>query len=457
MREALIAANEYEAFFKIFSNTEFEELSPVSLADYSHVLKDELLKFPTDENRIAWRTSRKNYFKSLDDFFSNPDFLNIIVAQEEKIANADPNNEEKLNELISTRNLLLEISGLLNEIYVKLSAVHSKLNEELMYSYCIMGPDDNTLYSALTANVMITTSHIKYAYEREIIFWSIIASSIVLFLVFLLRPFLLIFAGFALGALASAVYGLIFIFNSYWMDPVIVFASAFTGTLLIFYSKCVYLKHRTRTFKAAYGAVVSKTHLQNLIARGRPRLSEVNVSFAAIIAIKETNLLGKEDREEIKDAGKIRSAFLSSVKKVIFNAGAVVVGNEGDTILACFGSSLEAHPSLTTLKISDDGSSLVKSFNPVDKACALVRGLLEIGNNTWRFGIDAGECTFYWSPETGYSVNGRPAVRARLLVSKTKRFNVRALITDIIRKKINMEGTQLGSLYDKNDAFYEMS
>jgi len=71
LREALIAANEFEEFFKIFSDTEFEELSPVSLADYSYVLKEELLKSPTDENRIAWRTARKNYFQSLEKYFSN--------------------------------------------------------------------------------------------------------------------------------------------------------------------------------------------------------------------------------------------------------------------------------------------------------------------------------------------------------------------------------------------------
>ncbi|MCL2174684.1 MAG: hypothetical protein FWB73_01440 [Treponema sp.] len=457
LRESLIAANEYDAFFNLFSDTEFEELSPVSLADYSYVLKEELLKSPSDENRAAWRTARKNYFKSLDDFFSNPEYLNMVNVQEEIIANTDPNNEKELNELIFSRDIIREISGLLNAQYAKLSAIHSKLDKELMYSYCIMGPEVNALYSALAANVMITTSHIRYAYEREIIFWSIFASSIVLLLIFLLRPLFLLLAGFTLSAFACAVFGLIFIFNSYWMDPVIVFASALAGTLLIFYCKCAYINHRTRTFRAAYGSVVSKTHLQNLISRGKPRLCEVNVAFAAIIAIKETNLLGKEDREKTKDAGKIRSAFLSSVKKVIFNAGAVIVGNEGDTILACFGSSLETNPSLTTLKISDDGSHLVKSFNPVDKACALVKGLLEIENNTWRFGLDAGECTFYWSPETGYSVNGRPAVRARILVSKTKRFNVRALITDIILKKTNMEGTPLGTLYDKNDEFFEMN
>jgi len=216
------------------------------------------------------------------------------------------------------------------------------------------------------------------------------------------------------------------------------------------------LDRRARTFKAAYGAFVSKDYLQSLINRGTPRLNDINVCYAAIIAIKETNLLGKEDRETTQDAGKVRSAFHSSVKKVLFNAGAIIVGFEGDTILACFGSPLEPHPTLAPFKITDDGNSIAKSFNPADKAFALVKGLLELENNTWRFGLDAGECTFYWSPETGYSVNGRPAVRARLLVSKTSGFKVRALISESIRKKMEIEGAPLGSLYDKNDTFFAM-
>ena len=138
---------------------------------------------------------------------------------------------------------------------------------------------------------------------------------------------------------------------------------------------------------------------------------------------------------------------------MLFNSGAVIVGFEGDTILASFGSPLEMHPNKASYKWSDQA----KSFNPIDKAAALVSSLAEIEGNDWRFGLDAGECTFYWSPETGYSVNGRPAVRARLLVSKTSRFKVRALITDTIRKKLDMEGEQLGSLYDKNDTFYSVS
>jgi hypothetical protein len=111
---------------------------------------------------------------------------------------------------------------------------------------------------------------------------------------------------------------------------------------------------------------------------------------------------------------------------------------------------------LTTYKWTDDGKPLAKTYHPVEKACFFVRELLKSEKISWHFGIDAGECSFSWSPETGFSVTGRPAVRARALLSKTARYHLRALVTDSIREKIELEGSKIGSLYDETDSFYEL-
>ncbi|MCL2805487.1 MAG: hypothetical protein FWD26_06080 [Treponema sp.] len=437
MRDALIAADELGVFSILQT-----ELSPLLLDDYSFVLREELLQNPGSENRIAWRIARSNYFKSLDDLLNTGNITAFINDYEVLIADTDSSNEEKLKELISVRDIITAM----HDEYKKLSAIHNVLKNELFFSYCVMGPPNNALYSALAANVMITGSHIKLIADRHMLFWSVLSSLIVLLAVFLLRPFLLLFTGVVLSLLFSVIFGLIFFFNLFWMDPVIVLGSSLAGTLVIFYCKCALLKHRVRVFTAAYGAVVSKSFLQNLISFGRPHLSEINVTNAVIIAIKDINLLSAAVREKSQDAGKVRNTFYSSVKKVAFNAGAVIVGFEGDTILVCFGSPLELQK----------WSSHVKSYNPIDKAYSLVCGLLEINENTWRFGIDAGECTFYWSPETGYSVNGRPAIRARLLVSKAIRLKIRAIVTDTIRKKIDMNGEMLSALAGE-DALYQIT
>jgi len=456
MLNALASADQLGIFSKLLPAQAAFDISPLILGGHSFVLKEELLINTNYENRVSWKISRVNYFDSLDKLFKSSFFADMVLEYEELIADTDPSNEDRLNELIEIKNSLTEAVSLLRDEYKKLSNLRSRLETEIMFSYCVMGPENNALYSALAANVLMTGAHIDYANDMQVIILSIAVSAIALIVVFLLRPVFLLFAGIILSIISSSVFAFGFVTYSYWIDPIIVMGSSFSGMLILFYLKCAFLDFRARTFRAAYGAVVSKTFLQGLITRGTPRPVDVNVNYAAIIAIKETNLLGKEDREKTQDAGKVRSTFLSSVKKVLFNAGAVIVGFEGDTILACFGSPLEPFPQLATCKITEDGSPPVRSYNPVDKAFALVTGLLEIENNTWRFGLDAGECTFYWSPETGYSVNGRPAVRARLLVSKTSRFKVRALITETIRKKMEIEGTQLGTLYNKDDAFFSI-
>jgi hypothetical protein len=206
----------------------------------------------------------------------------------------------------------------------------------------------------------------------------------------------------------------------------------------------------------AYRTAVSKDTLRALIKRGRPRLSEVSVSFSAVVAIKDINLLSKEDKDKSQDSGKDRRAFYLLVKKYAFGVGAVIAGYEGNTVLVCFGSSLEQHPSLTTYKWNDDGKP-IKTYHPIEKACAFVKDLMKNDKISWRFGIDAGECSFSWSPETGFSVNGRPPVRARVLVSKTMRFKARALITNSILEKINVESDKINALQDGNDNFYVLT
>jgi hypothetical protein len=421
LREALAAAAESG----IFSETP-PELSPLFLGDHALTLREELLHTADYENRFAWINARTNYINSLNNFFNNT---------------AVNNNDETFI--------------LMFDEYLRFTNIRSTLESNIPLSYCIMGPQNNALYSALIANTVITGSHIKPVYDREVLFWSLFACLIVLLTVFLMRPVFVLLAGILLSVFAASVFSLIFIFVSYWIDPLIVLFSCLSGALVIFYCKCALLNNRKRSFRTAYGAVVSPNTLQGLIANGKPSPSQTCVSYAAIIAIKDINLLNKEDIEKPQDAGKLRKSFFSSVKKVIFSYGAVIAGFEGDTILACFGSPLEPVPVLTTCKWAEDGTP-VKSYNPVDKACALVRDLIQNEKITWRFGIDAGDCTFYWSEETGYSVNGRAAIRARILVSKATRFKARALITDTVRDKININSEKIGTLYDENDTFFSL-
>jgi len=438
-----------------FSKTSPEKI-PLFLGEYSLSLLEELLKTPNSENRFAWITSRANYFKNLEDYFNSPVDILIVNEYEEQIADTDPSNTRVITQLVGRRDELAKTFRLMREIYTELSFIHYKLKEELSMSFCVMGSELNAESSALLANVLITGSHVKPVKSWHVLFWSILSSFIVLAVIFMLRPFFMLAAGFILSFLSSAIFSGYFIYSSFWIDPVVVLGSSLAGILAVFLCKFTYLNYRALSFRSAYRAAVPKNILQNLIDRGKPGLSEVNVAYAAVVAIKDLNLFTRENNEKSKDAGKVKRAFYSTAKKALFNAGAVIAGFEGDTLLACFGSPLELKPALTTYKWAEDGTP-IKTYHPVEKACAFVRQMLNNEKITWRFGIDVGECSFSWSPETGFSVSGQPAVRARILVSRTKRYQKRAVITDAVRKKLNMGGKKIGSLYNEDDWVFDLS
>jgi hypothetical protein len=439
MLEILAQANE----LKIFSGILPEQI-PFFLGEYAQTLLDDLIKTPNSENRAAWIGARADYFKSLEDFFAGSTETNFISGYEEIIADTDSSNKEKIDYLVGTKNELMNIFTLMNEVYAELSSSRSKLLEELGLSLCIMGPEPNVLSSAMLANALITGSHIKTVSSRYMIFMSIAAVFVILLIILMMRPILLLILGFLLSVLFTAASCGAFIVYSYWIDPLIVLGSSITSSFLLFYCKSAYLNYRARTFRSAYRTAVSKENLRKLINYGRPGLSEVNVAYAAVIAIKDINLYNKEEHETVKDAGKMKKVFYTTAKKLLFHSGAVIAGFEGNTILACFGSPLELQPKLTAYKWAEDGQPLAKSYHPVDKACALVSQLLTNEKISWYFGIDAGECTFSWSPETGFSVSGSPAVYARTLVSKTSR-NRRALVSDSVAEKIGLGKNETGA------------
>jgi hypothetical protein len=440
---------------KVFSNVLPEQI-PLFLGEYAEALLEDLIKSPNNENRSAWIDARANYFKSLKDFFDSPAEINLISGYEELIADTDSAKKDELEYLISAKNELIGLFALMREVYGELSSSQSKLKENLGLSLCIMGNEPNAGYSAMLANALITGSHIKPVQARYVIYFSIAAVFVILIIIFMMRPVVLLIAGLFFSVFSAAVFGGIFIVYSYWMDPLIVFGSSLIPVLFLFYCKSAYLNYRARTFRSAYRTAVSKDVLRKLIDYGKPGLSEINVSYAAVIAVKDANLFSKEERETAKDSGKMKKAFYASAKKILFNSGAVIAGFEGDTVLACFGSPLELQPKLTAHKWSEDGQPIAKSYHPADKACALVRQLLKNEKISWKFGIDAGECTFSWAPETGFSVSGSPAVCARTMVSKTSRNKARAFISDSVREKIGLDKNETAAFSAGGGSFFEL-
>jgi class 3 adenylate cyclase len=440
MRQVLRDADNIGAMSRILP-----EQSPLFLDDYAFALRESLLNAPDSEKRTAWIEARAAYIKNLGEFIYGPSEALLVKGYDEVIANEKTLKQEGLSKLAGMRDEVTFYFALMREKHNELIRVYNILIEELSSSFCIMGPKDNTAYSAILANSIITGSHIKPSYDRYALYWSFAAAVLILLIVFRLRPAVLLSVGFLLSFLAVVGFGWSFKLNAYWIDPTIVFGSSLSGIIVIFVCKCVTLKRRARLFSIAYGAAVSRDVLQELIGRGKPNITEVNVTAASVIAIRDFNLLNREDHEKTEEAGKSQKIFYDVVKKIVYKRGAVIAGFHGDTIIVCFGSPLDKEES-------------INKVDPVDRAYTLVQELLKNDKfAAWRFGIDAGKCTFSWSPETGFTVNGSPVVRAKILASKNARFHTRALITDTIRDRTNLGVKKIGDLRNGYDAFYEMT
>ena len=422
MRSLLKEANELGALSQILP-----EYSPLYLDDYTADLRQELLRAPDNEKRSTWKASRSVYFKSLEDYLYGPAEMILIRGYEEVIADEQELGEEGLAMLAGMRNNIIASFYAMREQHSELVRLHSRLADELASSFCIIGTQGSAEYSAHLANALITGGHIKHANDRYALYWSFAAVFIILLIIFRLRLSLLLITGLNFSALGAGIFGWSFIINGYWIDPVIILGSSAAGTLVIFFCKLTCMIRRTRRFRSAYGAVVSGDVLKDLICSGKPQPSEITAGSAVVVAIKDTRLLTAEDQEKPGEAGGAQKLFFSAAKEHIFKADGVISGYEKDTVYACFGSPLN-----------------IDADDPVNKAYIMIKELLHDEKASfWCFGMDIGECTFSWSPETGFTANGRPVVRAKILVLKTVQFKKRALVSNDVRDRINIDGKDI--------------
>jgi class 3 adenylate cyclase len=170
----------------------------------------------------------------------------------------------------------------------------------------------------------------------------------------------------------------------------------------------------------------------------------------------------QEDRTNPRSGAEASLAFRETVAGSFRQAGGAVVGSEGDMVLACFGSPLE-RVALGGTKLSspyDDHIHAKKA--PAVRAVGFVSELLRRnGSDLWYYGLDTGECTFTWSPLSGYSVFGRPAVRARILSGLVSRYRAQVLVTASVNEVLpDLPAKKLDILKERDgtggEAFYEL-
>jgi hypothetical protein len=146
--------------------------------------------------------------------------------------------------------------------------------------------------------------------------------------------------------------------------------------------------------------------------------------------------------EASSEAAEFRKIFTMLFKE----AGALILGFEGGTALACFGSPPErifmekVYPGTRYNNSSDDYGGI----DPAEKAVRPVEGLINfLPCADWHFGIESGECAFSRTGETGIIANGLPVTRAKMYAAVASRIKVRAVVGEAAKNGARTETKKL--------------
>jgi hypothetical protein len=424
----------------VYAETRPERM-PHILFDYAESLKDDLLKAPTQAKRESWIQAREDYFASLEQFLNGPSESALVNGYEELIV-TERLGDEGVARLRGMRDELIRSFAAMRAAYRELAGLRSVLALALDSSFCIMGPQATvTESSALLANALLTGRSIAPGQEKYILLLPSAVSFAVLACIHALGPVLLLL-GLAASLLGGAAFSAAFIFGGCWIDPLIPAAACLAGTLFLAVSRFCIGYGRMLRFRLAYSSSVNSKMLKRLIKTGRPLLSETSCVPAVIIAAKNPGMTGREDRESPIESAKAAAKFRQDFSTLFRQRGALVLGFENDIALACFGSP----PQRVCEK---------ELLHPMAKAVPCVREILESPLSAeWYFGMEAGECAFFWSGKAGHTASGHAAARARILASLALRYKVRALIGESAREASGRPMKKIALL--SGEGFYEL-
>jgi hypothetical protein len=438
----------------IYAATEPEKI-PLILSAYAEGLQEELLAAPDEEKLAAWKQAREEYINSLDDFLYGPSEMILVNGYEELIA-TEIKDENGIAKLQNMRDEIIRTFVAMRERHRELVSAHSVLMQTLDASFCIMGPSQNSVAgyipesSALLANALLTGRCITPGQSLHIVILSVIVSFATLAVIHALGPVVLLLAGLAASFLCGAVFGISFIFSAYWIDPFIPAAACLGGTLIMAVSKFGIGYRRQMRFRLACLPSVNKIMLKALVQAGRPLLSETVCAYAAVIAAKNPVLYGNENEDKTTplEASRAATEFRKTFSQVFKQVGALVLSCEGDTALACFGSPHERIYMEKTQMAERyiDGPEEPGGIHPAEMAVCCVKELLarlktetDLPYAGWHFGIESGECAFSWSEETGLTVNGQPAIRAKMYATLALRQGARLLLGKSAKAAVKTE------------------
>jgi hypothetical protein len=200
----------------------FETYPPI-LFEQALAMRETLLESPDMDLQIQWKDLRTDYYGALAAFFDEEEGAGVNIRRDfSGLAAQEQFGESGIARLNSLRDGQLDKFGMARELYLRLSALRSRLAGELNAAFCILTPaDSGAKYSALFANSILTGNYIEPAgLKRTMLISSLCVLTAALIFCSLpvavslgicVLTVALAFAGFSYGFVASGV----------WADPLI--------------------------------------------------------------------------------------------------------------------------------------------------------------------------------------------------------------------------------------------
>ncbi|MDR1443409.1 MAG: hypothetical protein LBI94_00865 [Treponema sp.] len=474
----------------IYSGLEPEK-SPLLLYDYAQNQREEFLVSANPGNpaslrfsqewKAQWLQTRADYFAVLEDFLYGSAEDNLKKGYKALLASENL-REESIRQITALQEELSGVFDGLRDAHRELWLLRDTLSQALAGSFVILGPreDRNSAgdsgagglfripkgagytdseISFILADNILQGRSIGVPGRLPVLLCSCLVIGAELLILVRLGPLPSLGLGFIFSLVIGAGFSWAFVIWGRWFDPVIPFTASLAASFAVFIPNLVIVRRGARRFRLSYGPHVGKPCLRQLIRTGQPAPGRRLFTQAAVIAVRQVGLLAQEDQEDSSPQGGARAveSFREDVSAIFKKAGGVIIGCDGDLVLACFGSPLER------IGAGPGQDPYVRySRTPALRAAEFVTEMAgQEKTARWRFGIAAGECCFGYLPAAGYCGYGRPVVRARILSNLNFHYKTRVLVSESVRaqikdipvRKLRMLKEQDGS---GGEAFYEL-
>lgn len=390
------------------------ELRPTILDDEVNAILSRLLDDSQELTKRNWLDAKKNYLKSVEALLTGDRETELdegfaALLTDEEIA------EEQARRIAELRQIIAETFTETRRVYAEFSHLRDLLFSELFGSCCIIGtaaepgrnrediwqePTDAEMAAAHIHSVRLHRFNMILTAWKEKA--SLAGAGLIIALILGVLSLPLVFPiGFLVTAATAMGVILLYVNTGIFIHPL--YVALVQGITMI--ASCI------------VGLVQRKTPREKIVQKR-----------CVVLAVR--CLLREEQSAEgdSVDGALFLKDFHRAVTRGIKRHGGIVVGSIGTVVLAGFGTPFNS-----------DYRRRSNSTNHVQTAIRAAEYLSQKGSGIPAepsFGVDIGDCYFFVSPVTGYSVKGKPAAYARILSELAMKYDCRILFTEEIRQEI---------------------